>query len=107
MPTPHPRHDVVVVGARAAGAATARLLARSGHDVVLVDRASFPSDTLSTHQIARPGVVALNRWGLLPAVLDSGAPAIRRVSFTAAGETLTRAVKDKSGVDLLLSLIHI
>src|SRR4051812_20052806 len=79
------RHDVVVVGARAAGAATALLLGRQGHDVVLVDRAQFPADTVSTHQIARPGVTLLNRWGLLPAVLASGAPAIRRVTFTAAG----------------------
>ena len=52
------RHDVVVVGARAAGAATALLLARLGHDVVLLDRAVFPADTISTHQIARTGVVA-------------------------------------------------
>jgi 2-polyprenyl-6-methoxyphenol hydroxylase-like FAD-dependent oxidoreductase len=66
------RHDVVVVGARAAGAGTALLLARIGYDVVLVDRAVFPADTLSTHQIARPGVVALHRWGLLLAVLASG-----------------------------------
>jgi 2-polyprenyl-6-methoxyphenol hydroxylase-like FAD-dependent oxidoreductase len=42
------RHDVVVVGARAAGDATALLLARLGHDVVMLDRAVFPSDTLST-----------------------------------------------------------
>ena len=41
------------------------LLARTGHDVVMVDRASFPSDTLSTHAIARGGVVQLHRWGLL------------------------------------------
>jgi 2-polyprenyl-6-methoxyphenol hydroxylase-like FAD-dependent oxidoreductase len=102
-PAHHRRHDVVVVGARAAGAATARLLGRLGHDVVLVDRAGFPADTLSTHQIARAGVVQLHRWGLLPAVLDSGAPAIRQVSFTAMGETVTRAVKDKSGVDLLVA----
>src|SRR5262249_39831616 len=74
-------HDVVIVGARAAGAATALLLARSGHDVVLVDRASFPSDTISTHQISRPGVVSLQRWGLLDAVLASGAPAVRQVTF--------------------------
>src|SRR5215475_15982246 len=92
------RHDIVVVGARAAGTATALLLARLGHDVVLLDRAVFPADTLSTHQIARTGVVALHRWGLLRAVLASGAPAIRQVSFTAAGESVTRVVKDKSGV---------
>ena len=97
------RHDVVIVGARAAGAATALLLARHGHDVVVVDRDTFPSDTVSTHQLARPGVVQLNRWGLLDAVLDSGAPAIRQVTFTAAGESITRPVKDSAGVDLLVA----
>ncbi|HKE52640.1 MAG TPA: FAD-dependent oxidoreductase, partial [Actinomycetes bacterium] len=51
--TSHHRHDVVIVGGRVAGSATALLLARLGHDVVVVDRASFPSDTLSTHSIAR------------------------------------------------------
>ncbi len=50
----HGRHDVVVVGGRVAGSATAMLLARLGHDVVVVDRASFPSDTLSTHAISGP-----------------------------------------------------
>jgi 2-polyprenyl-6-methoxyphenol hydroxylase-like FAD-dependent oxidoreductase len=94
---------VVVVGARAAGAATAMLLGRLGHDVALVDRATFPSDTISTHQIARPGVVQLHRWGLLDAVLASGAPAIRQVSFTAADETITRTVKHRAGVDLLVA----
>ena len=85
MPVFRHRHDVVVVGARAAGAATALLLARLGHDVVVLDRAVFPADTLSTHQIARTGVVQLHRWGLLEAVLDSGAPAIREVTFATAG----------------------
>ena len=53
------RYDVVVVGARCAGAATAMLLAELGHDVVMVDKARLPSDTLSTHGIARGGVVQL------------------------------------------------
>jgi 2-polyprenyl-6-methoxyphenol hydroxylase-like FAD-dependent oxidoreductase len=97
------RHDVVVVGARAAGAATALLLARLGHDVVMVDRADLPSDTISTHQIARTGVVALHRWGLLESVLASGAPAIRQVTFHSEGESTTRMIKDKSGVDCLVA----
>ncbi|MFB9184988.1 NAD(P)/FAD-dependent oxidoreductase [Dactylosporangium sucinum] len=97
------RSDVVIVGARAAGAATALLLARLGHDVVLLDRAVFPADTLSTHQIARTGVVQLRRWGLLDAVLASGAPAIRQVSFTTGDETVTHTIKDKAGVDLLVA----
>jgi 2-polyprenyl-6-methoxyphenol hydroxylase-like FAD-dependent oxidoreductase len=79
------------------------LLARLGHDVVVVDQASFPSDTLSTHSIARSGVVQLHRWGLLDEVLDSGAPAIRQVTFHAGGESVTRAIKHKAGVDLVVA----
>src|SRR5205809_854928 len=43
----HHDYDVVVVGARCAGAATAMPLARSGLRVALVDRAPEGSDTLS------------------------------------------------------------
>jgi 2-polyprenyl-6-methoxyphenol hydroxylase-like FAD-dependent oxidoreductase len=74
MGTRHHSQQDVVVGARAAGGATALLLARMGHDVVVVERALFPSDTLSTHSISRSGVVQLARWGLLDQVLASGAP---------------------------------
>jgi flavin-dependent dehydrogenase len=97
------RHDVVVVGGRVAGSATAMLLARLGHDVVVVDQASFPSDTVSTHSIARSGVVQLRRWGLLNVVLDSGAPAIRQVTFNAGGESTSRTIKEKAGVDFLVA----
>jgi flavin-dependent dehydrogenase len=98
------RHDVIVVGARCAGAATAMLLARQGLDVLVVDRATFPSDTLSTHAIARSGVVQLARWGLLDAVVASGAPQVRRVTFHLAdGRVLDKAVKDRAGVDFLLA----
>jgi flavin-dependent dehydrogenase len=97
------RHDVVIVGGRVAGSAAAMLLARLGHDVVVVDQASFPSDTVSTHSIARSGVVQLRRWGLLEEVLASGAPAIRQVTFNAAGASISRAIKDKAGVDFLVA----
>jgi flavin-dependent dehydrogenase len=97
------RYDVAVVGARAGGGALALLLARMGHQVVVLDRAAMPSDTLSTHSIARSGVVQLHRWGLLDEVLATGAPAIRQVTFHAGGESLTRAVKDRAGVDLLVA----
>ena len=97
------RHDVVVVGGRVAGSATAMLLARLGHDVVVVDQASLPSDTVSTHSIARSGVVQLLRWGLLDEVLDSGAPAIRQVTFNADGASISRTIKQKAGVDLVVA----
>jgi flavin-dependent dehydrogenase len=97
-------HDVVVVGARCAGASTAMLLARQGLDVVVVDRATFPSDTLSTHALARGGVVQLARWGLLDAVVASGAPEIRRASFHLPdGSVVERTIKHRAGVDHLLA----
>jgi 2-polyprenyl-6-methoxyphenol hydroxylase-like FAD-dependent oxidoreductase len=93
-------YDVIVVGGRCAGAATAMLLARQGHDVLVVDRAEFPSDTLSTHAIARSGVVQLKRWGLLDEVLASGAPAIRDVIVHVDGERIERTITSHAGVDL-------
>jgi flavin-dependent dehydrogenase len=81
-----PVHDVIVVGTRVAGAATAMLLARAGLRVLAVDRARFPSDTLSTHQIQLPGVALLRRWGLLEAVVASGTPAASRIRLDVASE---------------------
>lgn len=76
-----PRFDAIVVGARCAGAPTAMLLARAGHRVLLVDRATFPSDTISTHAIHAPGVAALRRWGLLDAVTSTGCPPLATYRF--------------------------
>jgi 2-polyprenyl-6-methoxyphenol hydroxylase-like FAD-dependent oxidoreductase len=74
-------YDTIVVGARCAGASTAMLLARLGYRVLVVDRATFPSDTISTHLIHPPGLAALDSWGLLPEVVASGCPAIDTYSF--------------------------
>lgn len=97
-------HDVIVVGARCAGAATAMLLAAQGLDVLVLDRAALPSDCLSTHAISRGGVVQLARWGLVDAVVASGAPKIRTVSFHLGDDAVVeRTVKDTAGVDFLLA----
>jgi 2-polyprenyl-6-methoxyphenol hydroxylase-like FAD-dependent oxidoreductase len=76
-------YDAIVVGARCAGSATAMLLARRGYRVLMVDRAGFPSDTLSTHYIHQPGVARLKRWGLLDRVVASSCPPTvgQRVDF--------------------------
>jgi flavin-dependent dehydrogenase len=84
-------YDAIIVGARCAGSPTAMLLARKGYQVLLLDRATFPSDTLSTHYIHQPGVARLKRWGLLEQVIASGCPPIERISldfgpFTLSGE---------------------
>lgn len=73
--------DVVIVGARPAGAGTALLLARAGWRVLVVDRMRRGSDTLSTHALMRPAVQQLERWGLLEALVGSGTPGQDRVVF--------------------------
>ncbi len=84
-------YDAIVVGARCAGSPTAMLLARSGHRVLLVDRATFPSDTISTHLIHPPGIAALERWGLLDRVLGTGSPPIDTYSFDFGPFTISGA----------------
>ena len=85
-------YDAIVVGARCAGSPTAMLLARNGYRVLVVDRASFPSDTISTHLIHPPGIAALEGWGLLDSVLASGSPPpIDTYSFGFESFTITGA----------------
>lgn len=83
------QYDVIVVGARCAGSPTAMLLAREGHRVLVVDRATFPSDTISTHLIHPPGVAALERWGLLQRVVATACPAIDTYAFDFGPFTIT------------------
>jgi flavin-dependent dehydrogenase len=99
----HSHHDVVVVGARSAGSATAMLLARAGHDVVVLDRSRPSTDTNSTHSLVRGGVVQLARWGLLDDVVATGAPEIRSVWFHLGGDATRGRIRDRAGVDFLLA----
>ncbi len=96
-------HDVIVVGARVAGAATAMLLARRGLRVLVLDRARFGSDTVSSHQVQVPGVAMLHRWGLLDRIRAGGAPPTRRVSLHTPGVSMTAGFPAHQGVDALYS----
>jgi 2-polyprenyl-6-methoxyphenol hydroxylase-like FAD-dependent oxidoreductase len=83
------RYDVIVVGARCAGASTAMLLALKGYEVLLVDRAGFPSDhPMSTHVVWQDGAGCLQRWGLLDAAV-AGCPPIARCSMDLGAFALT------------------
>ena len=74
-------YDAIIVGARCAGSPTAMLLARKGYRVLVVDRATFPSDTVSTHVVQPLGVAALARWGLLDRLVATGCPPIHTYTF--------------------------
>ena len=68
--------DVVVVGARCAGSPLAALLARRGLSVTVVEQATFPSDTLSTHVFEADGLAFLDRLGVMDRLRATGAPVI-------------------------------
>lgn len=70
-------HDAIVIGARCAGSPAAMILARLGYKALLVDKAPFPSDVMSTHYIHLLGVGHLKRWNLLERVLATSCPPIR------------------------------
>lgn len=91
-------YDTVVVGARCAGAPTAMLLARKGYRVLLVDKATFPSDTMSTHLVHPPGVAALARWGLLERLEATGCPPVETYSFDFGPLTIAGSPQPIDGI---------
>jgi flavin-dependent dehydrogenase len=93
--------DVIVVGARVAGSATAMLLARAGLRVLCLDKSRYGSDTVSTHALMRGGVLQLQRWGLLDAIVAADTPPVRRTIFRYGGESVAVSIKPSGGVDAL------
>jgi flavin-dependent dehydrogenase len=98
-------YDVVIVGGRCAGAATAMLLATFGLRVLLFDKSRYGTDTLSTHALMRPAVLLLHRWGLTDRLEAEGTPRITKTSFLYADDDKREAIevdiKSRHGVDAL------
>jgi 2-polyprenyl-6-methoxyphenol hydroxylase-like FAD-dependent oxidoreductase len=84
-------YDAIIVGARCAGSPTGMLLARKGYRVLVVDRATFPSDVISTHVVHPVGAAALARWGLLDRLIATGCPPIHTYAFDFGPFTLSGA----------------
>ncbi len=82
-------YDAIIVGARCAGSPLAMLLTRKGYRVLLLDKSTFPSDTISTHHIHQPGVARLKRWGLLERVRASNCPPTTKMRFDVGAFALT------------------
>ena len=70
--------DVVIVGARCAGSPLATMLARQGVNVAVLERATFPRDTLSTHIFEADGLAFLDRLGVTDQLHATGAPFMMR-----------------------------
>lgn len=91
-------YDVIVVGARCAGAPTAMLFARAGYRVLMLERARFPRDTLSTLYIHQPGSALLDAWGLLDRVTATGCPPITAATHRMGEVTVAGAPTPIGGI---------
>ena len=100
-PITRSRYDVLIAGARCAGASTSMLLARRGLSVLVVDPVKRGSDTLSTHALMRGGGLQLHRWGLLDAIRTAGTPAVRKTTFHYGDEVIEVPIKERDGIDAL------
>lgn len=96
-------YDVVIVGARCAGAATAMLLAKNGVSVLAVDRKACGADTLSAHALMRPAVSQLSRWGLLEPLVQAGTPVIASTVFHYGEEQMRSDVSPEPGLPGLIA----
>ncbi|HSM40920.1 MAG TPA: NAD(P)/FAD-dependent oxidoreductase [Afifellaceae bacterium] len=95
------RYDVVIVGARCAGASTAMLLARAGVKVLVIDRQEYGTDRLSTHALMRAGVFLLDKWGLVPALTNARTPKVSRTTFHYGNQALGIDLKPEYGIGCL------
>ncbi len=86
-------YDAIVVGMRCAGAPLAMLLARKGYRVLGIDRATFPSDAISTHFLWPRTTAMLAEWGLLDRLAATGCPPIESVTLD-VGTTRMRGRPD-------------
>lgn len=92
-------YDVIVVGARCAGSPVAMLLARRGHRVLLVDKVTQPSDTVSTHYVQQYGLRKLAEWGLLDRLTATEVPAIRRMTISYRDAVIDGFADPLDGID--------
>ena len=90
-------YDAIVIGARCGGSPTAMLLARAGYRVLLVDKATFPSDTMSTHLLHPPAVAALGRWGILERLEATGCPPVTTYDFDLGEVSITGSPRPVDG----------
>ena len=98
--------DAIIVGARVAGSITATLLGGYGHKVLLLDRARFPSDTLSTHFFRAPALKAFQRAGVFEQVQRT-APHMVETFHDVEGHVWSEAVAQEDDLDYILCVRRI
>lgn len=77
------------------------LMAQKDYSVLVLDRATFPSDTISTHIIKYPGVEQLEKWGLLSDVRSTNCPPLRQVGSDHGDFLLSGTAPPEDGIPMI------
>ncbi|ANE48550.1 monooxygenase [Paenibacillus swuensis] len=93
----HMEYDVIIVGARVAGSSLAYEMSQLGYKVLLVDKSTFPSDTLSTHNFFNNSVAMLREMGVLNQLLETGTPLYKRAYIEMDGAVMEGDYPEASG----------
>lgn len=93
-------YDAIVVGARCAGSPVGMLLARRGYRVLVVDRSTFPSDTVSTHYLQQRGLARLSAWGLLDKLVATNVPEIKHMTVSYKDIVIAGFADSIDGIDV-------
>jgi 2-polyprenyl-6-methoxyphenol hydroxylase-like FAD-dependent oxidoreductase len=78
-------------------------MAESGHSVLMVDQARFPSDAMSTLYIHQPGVARLREWGILATLLETGCPKLKSLSHTMGSISVSGPLGEFEGIDFAIA----
>jgi 2-polyprenyl-6-methoxyphenol hydroxylase-like FAD-dependent oxidoreductase len=92
-------YDVIITGARCAGSSLAIYLAKAGFHVLLIDRATFPSDTLSTHTFFNNTVALLRELDVIDKLLETKAPPVRDIKFQFEDTVIEGLIPEVHGED--------
>jgi 2-polyprenyl-6-methoxyphenol hydroxylase-like FAD-dependent oxidoreductase len=92
--------DVIIVGARIAGCATALRFARSGQSVLVLDKGRLGSETLSTHAFITQGVQQIQSLGLMDAIAATGAPRVTYAVFDPGDNPIVMPMEDPPGFSI-------
>jgi 2-polyprenyl-6-methoxyphenol hydroxylase-like FAD-dependent oxidoreductase len=99
-------YEVIIVGGRVAGSILAILLGRHGHRTLLLERAHFPSDTLSTHFFRWPALQAFQHAGVFDQV-QATAPHLTQMFNDVDGQVFSEPVEGRDGLDYFLCVRRI
>ena len=99
--------DAVIVGARCAGSTLAIALAQRGWDVLVVDRDTFPSDTVSTHAFFPNTLARYEQLGILDTLQASHRLSWLRWRVAGMGQEIVGTFTPVDGFDRAASVRRI